>query len=66
MLTVAIGRSLPGVFSLAVLTLFLTLTLENLPDQLEQGRALSDWAIVYFVSYALRRALDELEDDLLR
>lgn len=84
-LTVAIGRSIPGVLSLAVLglltlflygmvgwvifddhapqdygtigdamlTLFVTLTLENLPDQLEQGRALSDWTIAYFVSYAL-------------
>ena len=84
-LTVAIGRSIPGVMSLtvlavlilfiygmvgwaifgdhapeqygnigeAMLTLFVTLTLENLPDQLALGRELSDWTILYFVSYAL-------------
>lgn len=84
-LTLAIGRSIPGVMSLAVLallvlfvygmigwsifhdfapkeygtigeamlTLFVTLTLENLPDQIALGRELSDWTIVYFVSYAL-------------
>lgn len=84
-LAVAIGRSIPGVASLAVLavlilfvygmvgwtifadhapeqygtigeamlTLFVTLTLENLPDQLALGRELSDWTILYFVSYAL-------------
>ena len=84
-LTIAIGRSIPGVMSLSVLavlilfiygmvgwtifadhapeqygtigeamlTLFVTLTLENLPEQLALGRELSDWTIVYFVSYAL-------------
>jgi voltage-gated sodium channel len=84
-LTIAIGRSIPGVMSLAVLavlvlfiygmvgwtifgdhapeqygtigeamlTLFVALTLENLPDQLALGRELSDWTILYFVSYAL-------------
>ena len=84
-LTIAIGRSIPGVMSLAVLgililfvygmvgwtifgdrapeqygtigeamlTLFVTLTLENLPEQLALGRELSDWTILYFVSYAL-------------
>jgi voltage-gated sodium channel len=84
-LTIAIGRSIPGVMSLtvlallvvfiygmvgwtifnehapeqygtigeAMLTLFVTLTLENLPDQLALGRELSDWTIAYFVSYAL-------------
>ena len=84
-LTIAIGRSLPGVASLSVLallvvfiygmvgwtifddhapqqygtigeamlTLFVTLTLENLPDQLALGRELSDWTILYFVSYSL-------------
>ena len=84
-LTIAIGRSIPGVASLSVLallvvfiygmvgwtifnehapeqygtigeamlTLFVTLTLENLPDQLALGRELSDWTILYFVSYAL-------------
>jgi voltage-gated sodium channel len=87
-LTIAIGRSIPGVMSLAVLavlvlfiygmvgwtifhdhapaqygtiseamlTLFVTLTLENLPDQLALGRELSDWTIIYFVSYALLAA----------
>ena len=84
-LTIAIGRSIPGVMSLSVLailvvfiygmvgwtifnehaprqygtigeamlTLFVTLTLENLPDQIALGRELSDWTIIYFVSYAL-------------
>jgi voltage-gated sodium channel len=84
-LTIAIGRSIPGVLSLtvlallvvfiygmvgwtifadhapeqygtigeAMLTLFVALTLENLPDQLALGRELSDWTILYFVSYAL-------------
>ncbi len=84
-LTIAIGRSIPGVLSLSVLaililfiygmvgwtifadhapeqygtigeamlTLFVTLTLENLPDQLALGRELSEWTILYFVSYAL-------------
>ena len=84
-LVVAIGRSIPGVLSLAVLavlvlfvygmigwtifhdhapkqygtigesmlTLFVTLTLENLPEQIALGRSLSDWTLVYFISYAL-------------
>jgi voltage-gated sodium channel len=84
-LTIAIGRSIPGVASLSVLallvvfiygmvgwaifnehapqqygtigeamlTLFVTLTLENLPQQIALGRELSDWTILYFVSYAL-------------
>ena len=84
-LTIAIGRSIPGVMSLSVLavlvvfiygmvgwtifddhapqqygtigeamlTLFVTLTLENLPDQIAMGRRLSDWTILYFVSYSL-------------
>src|SRR5215217_348011 len=84
-LVIAIGRSIPGVLSLAVLallvlfvygmigwtifdehapdqygtigeamlTLFVTLTLENLPDQIALGRDLSEWTLVYFISYAL-------------
>ena len=84
-LTIAIGRSIPGVMSLgvlallvvfiygmvgwaifdehapaqygtigeAMLTLFVTLTLENLPDQIALGRELSDWTLFYFISYAL-------------
>ena len=84
-LTIAIGRSIPGVMSLvilamlvvfiygmvgwtifdehapkqygtiseAMLTLFVTLTLENLPDQIQMGRQLSDWTLLYFISYAM-------------
>ena len=84
-LTVAVGRSLPGVASLAVLTivlvfvygmvgwvmfaddnpaeygnigdamltLFVTLTLENFPDQLEAGREITWWALPFFISYVL-------------
>ena len=84
-LTIAIGRSIPGVVSLgilavlvvfiygmvgwtifddhapeqygsigeAMLTLFVTLTLENLPEQVKLGRELSDWTLVYFISYAM-------------
>jgi voltage-gated sodium channel len=84
-LVVAIGRSIPGVLSLAVLallvlfvygmigwtifddhapeqygtigeamlTLFVTLTLENLPEQIALGRDLSEWTLLYFISYAL-------------
>ena len=42
-----------GTIGEAMLTLFVALTLENLPDQLALGRELSDWTILYFVSYAL-------------
>ncbi|MGH2900814.1 MAG: ion transporter, partial [Solirubrobacteraceae bacterium] len=42
-----------GTIGEAMLTLFVTLTLENLPEQLALGRALSEWTILYFVSYAL-------------
>ncbi|MBA3746298.1 MAG: ion transporter [Solirubrobacterales bacterium] len=84
-LVIAIGRSIPGVMSLAVLallvlfvygmigwsifhdhapkdygtigeamlTLFVTLTLENLPEQIDLGRDLSEWTLLYFISYAL-------------
>ncbi len=87
-LTIAIGRSIPGVMSLgilavlvlfiygmvgwtifddhapeqygtiseAMLTLFVTLTLENLPDQIALGRELSEWTLVYFISYAMLAA----------
>jgi len=87
-LTIAIGRSIPGVMSLgilavlvlfiygmvgwtifddhapeqygtiseAMLTLFITLTLENLPDQIRLGRELSDWTLFYFISYAMLAA----------
>jgi voltage-gated sodium channel len=81
----AIGRSVPGVASLAaatilliyiyamvgwvlfakhdpehygnvgiaMLTMFLMLTLENLPDNIEMGLAISGWTVVFFVSYAV-------------
>lgn len=84
-LVVAVGRSLPGVASLAALTLlllyiygmvgwvifndhspeyfgdigqsmitmFVLLTLENLPTYIDVGLELSDWTLVYFVSYVL-------------
>lgn len=84
-LTVAVGRSIPGVASLAVITLllvyvygmvgwvifhehdpanfanvgqsmitmFVLLTLENLPTYIETGQDLSDWTILFFVSYVL-------------
>ncbi|MEU5907331.1 ion transporter [Micromonospora sp. NPDC047527] len=40
-----IGRSL--------LTLFVLLSLETLPDLISQGMALSPWTLVYYVSYVL-------------
>jgi len=84
-LTVAVARSVPGVASLAVITLllvyvygmvgwvifhehdpanfanigqsmvtmFVLLTLENLPTYIEQGQELSDWTLVFYVSYVL-------------
>jgi voltage-gated sodium channel len=84
-LTVAVGRSIPGVASLAVITLllvyvygmvgwvifhesdpanygnigqamvtmFVLLTLENLPTYIEQGQELSNWTLVFYISYVL-------------
>jgi voltage-gated sodium channel len=84
-LTVAVGRSVPGVASLAAITLllvyvygmvgwvifhdhdpanfenvgqsmvtmFVLLTLENLPTYIEQGQELSDWTLLFYVSYVL-------------
>jgi voltage-gated sodium channel len=84
-LTVAVGRSVPGVASLAVITLllvyvygmvgwvifdehdpenfgnigqsmvtmFVLLTLENLPTYIEKGQQLSDWTLLFYVSYVL-------------
>jgi voltage-gated sodium channel len=81
----AVGRSIPGVASLAaatvlllyvygmigwvifddhdpanfgsigqaMITMFVLLTLENLPTYIEKGQELSDWTIVFFVSYVL-------------
>ncbi|WP_155368422.1 ion transporter [Catellatospora vulcania] len=42
-----------GTIGRAVLTLFVLLSLENLPDLIEQGLALSPWTLVYYVSYVL-------------
>ena len=84
-LVVAVGKSIPGVASLAVLTLlliyvygmvgwvifhdhdpanfgtlgesmltmFILLTLENLPVYIDKGLELSNWTVLYFVSYVL-------------
>jgi voltage-gated sodium channel len=84
-LTVAVGRSIPGVASLAAITLllvyvygmigwvifhehdpanfgnvgqsmvtmFVLLTLENLPTYIESAQQLSDWTLVFYVSYVL-------------
>jgi voltage-gated sodium channel len=84
-LTVAVGRSIPGVASLAVITLllvyvygmvgwvifdehdpanfgdigqamvtmFVLLTLENLPAYIEKGQELSNWTLLFYVSYVL-------------
>ena len=85
LLVAAMGRSLPGVASLgmltlvllyvygilgwvifdehdpagfgtvgdAMLTLFVMLSLENLPQNIEMGRELSNWTVLYFISYTL-------------
>lgn len=42
-----------GSVAQAMLTLFVLLSLENLPDMIQQGRAVSDWTLVYYVSYVL-------------
>jgi voltage-gated sodium channel len=84
-LTVAVGRSVPGVASLAAITLllvyvygmvgwvifhdhdpanfedigqsmvtmFVLLTLENLPLYIARGQELSDWTLLFYVSYVL-------------
>lgn len=81
----AVGRSVPGVASLAamtvlliyiygmvgwvlfadgdaerfgdigaaMLTMFVLLTLENLPDYLERGQDITGWAVPFYVSYVL-------------
>ncbi|SCF06527.1 voltage-gated sodium channel [Micromonospora viridifaciens] len=42
-----------GTIGRAVLTLFVLLSLETLPDLIEQGMALSPWTLVYYISYVL-------------
>ena len=81
----AIGKSIPGVASLAaatallifiygmlgwvlfeghdpaqygnigqaMLTMFVMLTLENLPDNVAMGQQLSNWTVLFFISYAV-------------
>jgi voltage-gated sodium channel len=83
-LVAAVARSIPGVLSLAVMTLllvylygmigwilygdelegfadigeamltmFVVLSLENLPTYIEEGRAVSAWTIPFYISYVL-------------
>jgi voltage-gated sodium channel len=50
------GDSLPddyGNIGDAMLTLFVLLSLENLPTVIEEGMAVSDWAVPYYVSFVL-------------
>ncbi|MEU4619972.1 ion transporter [Actinoplanes sp. NPDC023801] len=42
-----------GTLGRAVLTLFVLLSLETLPDLIDQGLELSPWTLVYYVSYVL-------------
>ena len=42
-----------GDIGTSMLTMFVLLTLENLPDAIERGQALSDWAVPFYVSYVL-------------
>jgi voltage-gated sodium channel len=42
-----------GDIGTSMLTMFVLLTLENLPDSIDRGQALSDWAIPFYVSYVL-------------
>ncbi|SCL57025.1 voltage-gated sodium channel [Micromonospora eburnea] len=42
-----------GTIGQAVLTLFVLLSLENLPDLIQQGVELSPWTLVYYVSYVV-------------
>lgn len=42
-----------GDIGTSMLTMFVLLTLENLPDSIERGQALSDWAVPFYVSYVL-------------
>jgi voltage-gated sodium channel len=49
------GEDDPGFANIgeAMLTMFEVLTLENLPDFIDTGRAITGWAIPFYVSYAL-------------
>jgi voltage-gated sodium channel len=37
----------------AMVTMFVLLTLENLPSYIETGQRLSDWTLLFYVSYVL-------------
>lgn len=45
-----------GTIGRAVVTLFVLLSLENLPDLIQQGMELSPWTLVYYVSYVILTA----------
>ncbi|WP_091239825.1 ion transporter [Micromonospora matsumotoense] len=50
------GRAYPeqyGDIGRSLLTLFVLLSLETLPDLVEQGMALSPWTLLYYVSYVI-------------
>jgi voltage-gated sodium channel len=50
------GDTLPddfGTLGKAMLTLFLLLSLENLPAVVEEGMRVSDWAVPYYISFTL-------------
>jgi voltage-gated sodium channel len=50
------GEALPetwGTIGKAMLTLFILLTLENFPTYLDEAKAVTPWAIVFFVTYVL-------------
>ena len=42
-----------GTVGEAMLTLFVMLSLENLPENIEMGLELSSWTVLYFISYTL-------------
>ena len=42
-----------GEIGTSMLTMFVLLTLENLPDAIDRGQALSDWTVPFYVSYVL-------------
>lgn len=53
------GEAMPqqfGNLGLAALTLFVLLSLENFPDTLYGGMAVTGWAVPFFISYALLAA----------
>lgn len=45
-----------GTVGEAMLTLFVMLSLENLPQNIEMGLELSSWTVLYFISYTLLAA----------